>query len=77
MPDLAADLDRIRHHIPCLEAALRDESAPPLVVAAVAAELAAWRLLAELVEHQQTDPDGSGTTRSDSEHLETEAGHGH
>lgn len=36
MTDLAADLDRIAQHIPCLERAAADESAPAEVRARVA-----------------------------------------
>lgn len=51
--DLAADLDRIRAHIACLESAACDESALPVVRAGVAAELAVWRLAADLAGHDQ------------------------
>jgi hypothetical protein len=46
--DLAEHLDRIARHIPCLEAAARDESAPALVRAGAEVELRAWRLAADL-----------------------------
>lgn len=75
MPDLAADLDRIRAHIGCLELAARDESASPLVRAGVVAERAVWELAAELAGHDRMDSNASGAARSATEHPETEAGH--
>lgn len=55
--DLADDLDRIARHIPHLEAAAVDESAPPAVRAAVAVELAAWRMALDLAGQDRTVPD--------------------
>lgn len=77
MPDLAADLDRIRAHIGCLELAARDESASPLVRAGVVAERAVWELAAELAGHDRTASEQLGAIRNTSERSETEADHGH
>ena len=54
--DLAADLERIARHIPHLEAAARDESALPAARAAVADELADWRMALTLAGQDRTDP---------------------
>jgi hypothetical protein len=77
MPDLAEHLDRIERHIPCLEAAALDESAPALVRAGAGVELRAWRLAADLAALDRTNSDASGTTRNATEHLETETSLGH
>lgn len=65
MPDLSADLERISRHIPCLERAAADESAPPAVRAAAVVELATWRMAADL----------AGTERNETERLGAEARH--
>ena len=69
MPDLAADLERIariRNHIPCLERAAADESAPA-EVRERAAEVA--RLLAAslpgLSGHSRTVPNDTPTPRTE------------
>ncbi|MER6942530.1 hypothetical protein ABT294_00780 [Nonomuraea sp. NPDC000554] len=67
--DLTADLERISRHIPCLERAAADESATPAQRAAVAVELAAWRMARDLAEQARMTPD-------DPEHPRTEANHG-
>lgn len=73
MPDLAAHLERIERHIPCLEAAALDESAPALVRAGAGLELRAWRLAAELAALDWTNSDAPGCSRSVPERLETES----
>ena len=55
-PDLADDLERIARHIPCLEKAARDETAPPHLRAAALVELAAWRMARDLAGQHRTDP---------------------
>jgi hypothetical protein len=54
--DLTADLDRIARHIPHLESAAADESAPAALRAGVAVELAAWRMALTLAGQDRTDP---------------------
>jgi hypothetical protein len=75
MPGLAEHLERIERHIPCLLAAAADPDAAPAVLAAVAVELAAWELVAELAALDRTNSNDPGATRNDLERLETEAGH--
>jgi hypothetical protein len=74
MPDLAADLDRIRAHVGCLVLAAADPDARPAVRAAVNDELAAWRLAADLAGHDRTASERPGPTRNATEQLGTEAG---
>lgn len=64
--DLAGDLERIARHIPHLRAAARDESALPAARAAVALELAAWRMALTLAGRDRTAP-------AVTEHPRTEA----
>jgi hypothetical protein len=68
--DLADDLERIARHIPHLEAAARDMSAAPAARAAVAIELAAWRMALNLAGPDRTTPGVTSDPR-------TETGHGH
>ena len=70
MPDLSTDLDRIARHIPCLDRAAADESAPAELRAAVAAMAQLARSAADLAGQHRTDP-------SDLELSRTEANHGH
>ena len=63
--DLAADLERIAHHIPHLEAAARDESALPAARAVVTLELAAWRMALNLAGQDRTTPDGPADPRTE------------
>jgi hypothetical protein len=77
MPDLAEHLDRIERHIPCLRAAAADPEATPAVRAAVTAELAVWRLAADLAALDRTNSDAPGCPRSATEHLGTETSRGH
>jgi hypothetical protein len=72
--DLAEELEQIERHIPHLEAAARDESAPALVRAGVVAELAVWRLAADLAGHDRTASEQPGTNRNATKQLGTEAG---
>lgn len=58
-PDLTDDLAviaRIRQHLPCLDAAAGDESAPAEVRAAVAAMAQLARSAAEVTRQHSTDP---------------------
>lgn len=68
VPDLADDLERIARHIPHLEAAAADESAPPAARAAVVVELAAWRMALNLA--------GQDRTVSDTPHRTEATSHG-
>ena len=63
--DLADDLERIARHIPHLEAAARDTSALPAARAAVAIELAAWRMALNLAGQDRTSPDGPEDPRTE------------
>lgn len=63
--DLADDLERIARHIPHLEAAARDMSALPATRAALALELAAWRMALTLTGRYRTDPDTTGQPRTE------------
>ncbi|MFI6594922.1 hypothetical protein ACIBHX_01670 [Nonomuraea sp. NPDC050536] len=58
--DLSTDLDRIRQHIPHLKRFAAKASTPSERVA-VALELAAWRMAAELVEHDRMLANEIGT----------------
>jgi ABC-type transporter Mla subunit MlaD len=75
--NLAEHLERIERHIPCLEAAALDESAPALVRAVARTELTAWKLAAGLAALDRTNSDASGTTRNATEQLGTETSLGH
>jgi hypothetical protein len=63
--DLADDLERIARHIPHLEAAARDESALPATRAALAIELAAWRMALTLAGQDRMDPDVTSDPRTE------------
>jgi hypothetical protein len=66
--DLADDLAviaRIRQHLPCLEAAAGDESAPAEVRAAVAAMAQLARSAAEVTGQHRTIPNDLEPTRTE------------
>lgn len=65
MPDLTDDLERIARHIPCLERAAEDESAPAEVRAAVAAMARLARSAADLLGQDRTDPDVTSDPRTE------------
>jgi hypothetical protein len=73
--DLAAHLERIERHLPCLRAAAADPDALPALRAVVTAELAVWELAAELAALDRTNSNDPGAARSVPERLEAEAGH--
>lgn len=65
MPDLMSDLSRIAAHIPCLEAAAADESAPPEVRARAAAMAQAARSAVGVSGAGRNDPERNETEGSD------------
>lgn len=74
MPDLAADLDRIRAHLDCLERAAADHW-PAALRAGLAVELAAWRMAAEIAELDRTTSDDFGRAHRLAPREETPDGH--
>jgi hypothetical protein len=63
--DLAADLERIARHIPCLERAAQDESAPAEVRAAVAAMAQLARSAAEAIGKHRPPADNAEHPRTE------------
>lgn len=64
-PDLADDLKRIARHIPCLDRAAQDESAPAEVRAAVAAMAQLARSAAEVTGQHRTPSDETTDPRTE------------